>query len=135
MSDHIDARVAACACGQLSVSCRGEPELVSLCSCLQCQRRTGSAFGLAAFFRRDAVMLQGSAATFIRKSDAGLDVDFYFCETCGSTVFWKPERKPNYVAVAVGCFAEPDFAAPSKYAHDEHRHPWLSFRATKSAAQ
>jgi len=30
MSDHIEARVAACACGQLSVSCRGELELVSL---------------------------------------------------------------------------------------------------------
>lgn len=32
-------RTAACACGQLRVICDDDPELVSLCHCLACQRR------------------------------------------------------------------------------------------------
>lgn len=43
-------RTATCACGQLSVSCASEPAKISLCYCLDCQKRTGSTYGIAAFF-------------------------------------------------------------------------------------
>lgn len=119
-------RVAHCACGQLSATCRGDPELVSLCNCRQCQRRTGSAFGLAAFFRQQDVTVTGKAASFSRQSDTGATVEFHFCGDCGSTVFWVPRRKPGLIAIAVGCFAEPDFPQPTRYVFGEHRHRWLS---------
>ena len=41
-------RVAACHCGQLHLAVEGEPFAVSICHCLACQRRTGSAFGMQA---------------------------------------------------------------------------------------
>ncbi|TIW65491.1 MAG: aldehyde-activating protein, partial [Mesorhizobium sp.] len=44
------SRIASCACGQLQIRCQREPDIVSLCHCLDCQRRTGSPFGVAAFF-------------------------------------------------------------------------------------
>ena len=49
------AREAACSCRQLRLTVEGEPELVSLCHCLACQRRTGSAFGVQAAFTSDQV--------------------------------------------------------------------------------
>jgi len=119
-------RAAACACGQLRVSCRGEPSAVTLCHCLQCQRRTGSAFGIGAFFDRGVVQTDGEAATFARVSDAGIEVRFHFCKVCGSTVYWETERRPGHLAVAAGCFADPDFPAPRKAVFSEHRHPWIS---------
>ena len=119
-------RLATCACGQLSVRCTGEPDLVSLCSCLACQRRTGSAFGLAAFFDRNQVVVAGRGCSYARTGASGFDVVFWFCGTCGSTVYWEPTRKPERIAVAVGCFADPDFPQPSKFAFEEHQHPWLS---------
>ncbi|MGI9423423.1 MAG: GFA family protein [Hyphomicrobiaceae bacterium] len=119
-------RHATCCCGQLSVTCRGEPGSVSMCHCLACQKRTGSTYGLAAFFTRDAVSISGTASSFSRRSDSGHVVMFHFCPECGSTVYWEPRRKPDTIAVAVGAFADPTFPAPGKSHHTAHRHHWLS---------
>src|SRR5215813_7502501 len=119
-------RTATCACGQLRVSCAGDPEKISLCHCLDCQRRTGSTYGIAAFFRRDDVKTNGEFRTYTRKSDSGFTVNFRFCPDCGSTVFWEPERRPDAIAVAVGSFADPTFPAPSQSVYNELRHPWVS---------
>ena len=35
---------AECSCGQLQVDADGDPVRISMCHCLACQRRTGSAF-------------------------------------------------------------------------------------------
>ena len=43
-------RRAECSCGQLSATCSGEPVRVSVCHCLSCKRRTGSAFSFNARF-------------------------------------------------------------------------------------
>jgi len=119
-------RIATCACGQLRVACAGEPEKVSLCHCLECQKRTGSAFGIAAFFTRGAVAAKGRAGTYTRPSDKGRPVRHSFCPACGSTVFWEPERMPGLVAVAVGAFADPSFPAPTQAVWDERRHAWVA---------
>jgi hypothetical protein len=106
------SHLARCACGSLSVCCNGEPVSVSLCHCLACQRRTGSIYGIAAFFSRDRIDVTGVHSDFVRVSDSGHDVTFHFCPRCGSTVFWEPARKPDLIAVAVGCFSESSFQRP-----------------------
>lgn len=120
-----DERLANCACGGLRVTCAGEPAKVSLCHCLACQKRTGSVFGIAAFFERAQIRIEGRRKSFSRPSDSGFPVTFYFCPDCGSTVFWEPQRKPDFIAVAVGSFADPDFPAPSQAVYDECRHQWV----------
>jgi hypothetical protein len=118
-------RLATCACGQLTASCSGEPAQVSLCHCLACQRRTGSTYGIAAFFPRKSVAVLGDSKAYTRSSDSGYAVTFYFCPHCGSTVYWKPDRKPEMVAVAVGASADPAFPAPSQAVYPEDRHGWI----------
>jgi hypothetical protein len=41
----------------------GEPDLVVVCNCIQCQRRTGSSFGVGACFKRETVQLRGITKT------------------------------------------------------------------------
>jgi len=118
-------RLATCVCGQLTASCSGDPPQVSLCHCLACQRRTGSTYGVAAFFPRENVIVAGDAKAYTRSSDSGYPVTFYFCPDCGSAVYWWPARKPEIVAVAVGDFADPGFPAPSQVVHAQHRHRWV----------
>lgn len=118
-------RLATCACGKLCVACLGEPAKVSLCHCLACQRRTGSTYGIAAFFERERVRVTGEYKSFSRPSDSGFPVTFHFCPACGSTVFWEPQRQPVFIAVGVGSFADPAFPAPTQAVYTEHRHPWL----------
>ncbi len=123
-TEETPVRTAACACGQLSIACRGAPQRVSVCHCLDCQKRTGSAFGVAAFFPRDAVTAQGRALTTRRLADRGRGLTFHFCPDCGGTVFWEPEFRPDAIAVAVGCFADPGFPTPEKAVYEERAHPW-----------
>jgi hypothetical protein len=118
-------RTASCACGNLRVTCAGEPTKVSLCHCLACQRRTGSTYGIAAFFSRDDVGIDGPSKCYTRESDSGFPVTFHFCPDCGSTVFWEPQRKPGAIAIAVGSFADPAFPAPAQAVYAEHRHLWV----------
>ena len=126
MADEIE-RTATCACGGLSIRCRGEPLKMSLCHCLECQKRTGSAFGVAVFFDTDAVAATGERREYSRVGDSGQAVVHYFCPNCGSTVFWEPAFRPGRVAVALGAFADPDFPAPTQAVYEHHRHAWVRF--------
>jgi hypothetical protein len=101
-------RLAACVRGQLTASCSGDPAQVSLCHCLACQRRTGSTYGIAAFFPRESVVVAGDSKAYTRSSDSGYPVTFSFCPNCGSTVYWNPDREPDLVAVAVGRLCRSD---------------------------
>ncbi len=118
-------RTATCSCGGLSVICTGEPAKVSLCHCLECQKRTGSTYGIGAFFPAAAVTARGATQTYTRPSDSGQAVSFRFCPTCGSTVFWEAHRLPGMIAVAVGAFADPSFPAPEQAVYGEHQHGWV----------
>ncbi|MGP4669590.1 GFA family protein [Agrobacterium pusense] len=119
-------RLATCACGGLRVTCADKPIKVSLCHCLACQKRTGSSYGVAAFFASHDVQVEGASKRYSRQSDKGLPVEFHFCPKCGSTVYWKPQRMPDLIAVGIGFFADPGFPAPTQAVYDEHRHPWVN---------
>ena len=98
-----------------------------MCHCTDCQRRTGSAYGIAAFFERDQVrVVQGVPKLFTRNSASGNLVSFHFCPECGSTVMWEPERLPGLIGVAVGAFADPCFPAPEQSVWTGCKHAWLS---------
>ena len=124
------SRNAACACGQLRLACRGEPVRISVCHCLDCQRRTGSAFGVQARFPLADVAIEGESRTFTRSSDSGNPVTLHFCATCGSTVCWELQAVPGFLAVAVGAFADPQFPQPWISVFEARRHPWVAIEPT-----
>lgn len=118
-------RRASCSCGKLSVQVRGEPVRISVCHCLACQQRTGSAFGVQARFPEDAVAIAGESREFARTGDEGTTARFHFCPDCGATVFWRMDAIPGFVAVPVGAFADPAFPAPNVSVYDSRQHPWV----------
>ncbi|MCW4462222.1 GFA family protein [Sphingomonas sp. BT-65] len=117
-------RVASCSCGQLRLTCAGEPVRVSICHCLECQKRTGSVFATQARFAREEVTREGRSTTWTRAGDSGGSALFHFCPVCGSTVYWEPAEMPDLVYVAVGAFADPAFPAPYVSVYEERQHPW-----------
>ena len=118
-------REATCSCGRLRIACDGEPDIVSLCHCLDCQRRTGSAFGVQAWFAEDRVSLpNGEIERHTSVADSGGSVHYGFCRSCGSTVFWRADKQPGKIAVAVGAFADPTFPAPARSIWERRQHPW-----------
>jgi hypothetical protein len=123
-------RDATCSCGELCITCTGEPIRVSICHCLACQKRTGSAFGVQARFASDQIATaRGSRKTYTRIADSGNRIEFHFCADCGSTLWWEPSALPGFVVVAVGAFADPSFMAPSVSIYEARRHPWTEIGA------
>ena len=118
-------RRAACSCGKLHVMCEGEPVRISMCHCLECQRRTGAVFGGQAWFTQQQTTIFGNSTQFTRQSDAGRLVSFRFCPVCGSTVYWEAEAFPGHIAVAVGSFADPTLPAPTYSGWEAKRHHWV----------
>lgn len=120
------SREASCSCGQLRVTVEGDPVRISVCHCLACKRRTGSAFGYQARFPIEGFQVDGNLKEHVRHSDdAGEERRLSFCPECGSTVFYKLGSQPDVVAIPVGAFADPSFPAPTVSVYESRRHPWV----------
>ena len=118
-------RHATCSCGQLKLTIEGEPARISMCHCLECQRRTGAVISNQASFRREQITFTGKSTAWTRTAESGNAITFHFCPTCGSTVYVEGQGFPGYVAVAIGNFADPGFPAPTISVWEESRHSWL----------
>src|SRR5262245_16796179 len=120
------ARDAACSCDQLRLTAEGDPIRISICHCLACQRRTGSAFGYQARFPAERVRIEGRHTDFVRVCDEGdTRATFSFCPECGATVFYVTDSAPEAIAVPVGVFADPTFPPPTVSVWEERRHGWV----------
>lgn len=118
-------RTASCRCGRLRAHCSGDPVRVSICHCLECQRRTGSAFAAQARWPTRQVTIEGEARSWVRVAESGNTVDYRFCATCGSTVFYTSDVSPGVVAVPIGAFADPDFPSPRVSVYEKRKHHWV----------
>lgn len=119
-------RTATCRCGQLRAVCVGEPVRVSVCHCLECQKRTGSAFAAQARWPDAQVSLVGEARTWVRVADSGHRATYRFCPQCGSTVAYVIEGWPGVTAVPIGAFADPDFPPPKFSVYEHRKHAWTA---------
>lgn len=119
-------REASCACGQLRVTCEGDPVRVSMCHCLACQKRSGSTYAVQARFAADKVRIEGQSREWARTGDDGGTARFQFCPECGSTVFYRADADPDLIAIAVGAFADPNFPPPIYSVYETRKHSWVS---------
>jgi hypothetical protein len=118
-------RVAECHCGQLRAITSGEPDSVYVCHCQACQRRTGAVIHNGSRWLKSQVRIEGEHKVYSRLADSGFEIRFHFCPNCGSSVFWEGDRSPTTCGIAVGCFADPDFPAPTSSGWEESMHRWL----------
>lgn len=100
---------------------------VSVCHCLSCQRRSGSAFAAQARFGSESVHVVGEHRAYVRISDEGDERSFHFCPECGATVFYTIPTDPDLVAVPVGVFEDPlSLPPPIRSIYEVRMHPWLA---------
>jgi hypothetical protein len=87
---------AECQCGKLSVGLPGPTPVVVACHCVDCQRRSGSPFGVLAYYAADQLTITGEAKRFVRPTTASGDVfECCFSPDCGSTVYVKAGKHPS----------------------------------------
>lgn len=125
-SSYAPCTLAACQCGNLTATIDdGSEPVVALCHCVDCQKRSGSPFGVMAYFADERVAIAGEAREYSRPTDAGNTFTIGFCPTCGSTVYGRASGFPGITGITVGTIADPTFPAPARSIYEQTRHAWL----------
>lgn len=117
---------AQCSCGDLIVVLPGPSSIVVACHCTECQRRTGSPFGVGAYYPVDTVTVDGASRQFSRIASSGGKFTTHFCPKCGSSVFWVTAKHPSMIGIAVGAIADSGFPAPVRSVWEQSKHDWVS---------
>jgi len=117
-------RTGRCLCGACAYEIDGEPVVVAHCHCLDCQRGTGAGHSTGAMFAEADVRLNGPAATYVFKSDAGNDVTRLFCSRCGSPLFGRNTGMPGFMTVSLGTLDPSDDLAPQVVIFARSRRSW-----------
>ena len=122
----MSSRQASCRCGQLKAELTGEPVRVSVCHCLDCKKRSGSAFAVQARWPEEQVRVEGTSKTWSHHADSGNRITHHFCPECGSTVHFRIEGKfDGLVAIPAGTFDDPYFLSPKFSVWEERKHDWV----------
>ena len=64
----VTTHTASCRCGQLKATVTGEPVRVSVCHCLDCKKRSGSAFARQARWPAEQVTIEGQSKSWVTSS-------------------------------------------------------------------
>ena len=131
-------RTASCCCGQVSITVEGEPALHLVCHCNNCKQRTGSAFGVSAYFADAQVKSKQGETSVYRIDNDATQQQRHFCKTCGTTVYWKINRFPNIphidqmTGVAAGCFVVDPLPEPALSAAHDQKCRWVELSVDKT---
>ena len=119
-------RTASCRCGQLKATVTGDPVRLSVCHCLNCKKRSGSAFAVQARWPADQVRIQGLSKGFVLTADSGNRATFHFCPECGSDVHYEINGKfDGLIAIPLGAFDDPYFASPKFSVWEKRKNDWV----------
>jgi hypothetical protein len=130
------AHTASCRCGQLRATVTGEPVRVSVCHCLNCKKRSGSAFAVQARWPSAQVEIDGDSKTFVKVADSGNRATFHFCPECGSDVYYEIDGKfddkfNDLIAIPLGAFDDPFFLTPEFSVWENRKHDWVEIVGEK----
>jgi hypothetical protein len=110
----------------LRAACAGDPVRVSVCHCLDCRKRSGSAFAAQVRFPASAVTIEGEERDFVRIGDSGNRATFRFCPGCGSTIAYSVDTEPENIAIPLGLFDEGAFPLPAYSVYEGRKFPWVA---------
>ena len=120
------SRTASCRCGQLRATASGDPVRVSVCHCLNCKKRSGSAFAVQARWPVEQVSIEGESKSWSLVADSGNRATFHFCPECGSDLFYDINGKfDGLLAIPLGAFDDPWFGRPAYSVWEERKHDWV----------
>lgn len=92
-----------CLCESVTYEITGPARPVINCHCSRCRRHTGHFMAATAAATED-VVIHGDTLIWYDATD---QVQYGFCGRCGSTLFWRTERRPDLISIAAGTLTPP----------------------------
>lgn len=114
-----------CACGAIEVGINGPVLSMLLCSCLDCQKASGTGHSSVAIVAATALSVRGAPKSFNRPSDSGAIFTRHFCPDCGTPIYGRSSRAPDMRMVPIGLFAgNSDWFAPGQLIFARSHQEW-----------
>jgi hypothetical protein len=116
-----------CQCGGIHYEVVGLPQQLVVCHCTDCQRQSGSAFGMTLVVNEaDFRVTQGEPKVFASKSDTGRAKLGAFCLRCGTRIYHKPEWRPGKISVKPGTLDDTSWLKPDMHIWTRSKQPWIT---------
>lgn len=115
-----------CLCGAVEYRVTEEPLTVYACHCTDCQKRSGSAFGLSMWVRRAAIeVTKGEAAVHTSTHADGRPRVGRTCAHCGTRLWSEPPRYPDLAIVRPGSLDDRSWLRPVAHLWLRSAQPWV----------
>lgn len=114
-----------CLCGKVRYAADAEPAFVAVCHCKNCQKASGTAFGVVLAVPKPALSMQGALKTFDDKGDNGKTLYRRFCPECGSSIMTDVEVMADLAIVMAGSLDDPSWVKPTMEIYCDGAQPWV----------
>ncbi len=119
-------RTGSCQCGAVAYKITVDPDMVVVCHCKDCQKQSGSAFGLVMVVDEAGFELtRGSVKTFHGKAASGRDKMGAFCPDCGCRIYHKNESRPGKLGLRAGTLDDTSGLQPVAHIWTKDKQPWV----------
>jgi hypothetical protein len=113
-----------CQCGSVRYRIEGEPLTLAVCHCTECQRQSGSAFGMSLAIRRNDFRLsRGETSAFTVRCDSGRTKRCAFCPGCGTRIYH--QVVDGVLSIKAGTLDETSWLRPSAHYWTKRKQPWV----------
>ena len=115
-----------CQCGSVRYAVTTEPIRLLACHCQECQRQSGSAFGMSMPVKKDNLTVTGLTKQFARSADSGNEVTGMFCPECGVRIYHVLASAPDIVALKPGTLDDTSWLRPRSFIWMKSAQGWVS---------
>jgi hypothetical protein len=114
-----------CPCEGVRFAIAAMPLLIFACHCTECQRRSGSAFGLSMPVRRDSFALtRGTPKAWRHTGASGFESACWFCADCGGRIFGERIDRAEVITVQAGTLDDTSWVRPIAHINLESAQAW-----------
>ena len=115
-----------CQCGALRYEVRAEPLSLYVCHCTECQRQSGSGFGMSAVVpRQDFAFTKGKPRRYSRTADSGRVIDGDFCGACGVRPIHYPRANEKVAILKPGTLDDTSWLVPVGHIWTGSAQAWI----------
>lgn len=119
-------RQGGCACGAVRYELEGKPLFIHACHCTDCQRLSGSAFGVSMIVEEMQLRcIKGRPMSGEMVADSGNKKEVYFCGACGSHLWNKGSNRPGAISLKPGTLDDNDWFQPRAHIWTRSKQPWV----------
>ncbi len=119
-------KTGGCQCGAIRYEITGTPVRTLACHCTDCQKQSGSAFGMTLVINEDDFRLtKGELKTFTSTTDSGREKLGTFCPDCGSRIYHQLEARKGMVSLKPGTLDDTTGLEPDMHIWTIQKQPWV----------